>query len=601
MENYLSENQIKEIRTSVDIVDVISDYIPLTAKGKNFFGVCPFHADHSPSMSVSREKQIYTCFSCGASGTVINFVMDYENIGFRETIQKLANKAGIEINLADTKKVPLKNQKLYEIYEISQKIYQNNLNSEVGIKAKEYLKDRQIDNEIIKEFGIGLSIRDTKLVTNILLKKGFKEKDLIDSGLIGNGEKGIHDIYYNRIMFPLWDLSGKVVGYSGRIYDMNDTSKYINTKETAIFKKGELLYNYHRAKEEARKSGKIIIVEGFMDVIAAYKVGIKNVIATMGTAVTSNQANLIKRMAKEIILCFDGDEAGAKATFSCSEELAKLGVIPKVVRLEDNLDPDEYIKKYGKNFIDKLENPISVMDFKLTYLKKNKNLSDNVEYSAYIESVLKEVLKTDDIILRELTLQKLSRESNLGLDILKEKLENMNESKNEPENDVIQKQGEKMAVGPNSNISNYGTAGMKAEQCLMYYLINNKEVVTIFNNNKVFLQNDRYRNLALEISAIARTGDIKIADLLYEFSDDEQNKKTITELLSLNIKDDYTKEEILGYINTIKLNNIKKERERLNELKNSTIDKNERMEIAKKIIELKQKEQEIKKEGFYGK
>lgn len=589
MEKYLSEHEIKEIRTSVDIVDVISDYIPLTAKGKNFFGVCPFHADHSPSMSVSKEKQIYTCFSCGASGTVINFVMNYENISFKEALQKLANKAGILLTLSETKKMPVKNQKLYDIFETSQKIYQNNLNSEVGIKAKEYLKDRKIDNEIIKEFGIGLSIRDSKLITNILTKKGFKEKDLIDSGLVGNGEKGIHDIYYNRIMFPLWNLNGKVVGYSGRIYDMEDTSKYINTKETTIFKKGELLYNYHRAKDEARKKGQIIIVEGFMDVIAAYKVGIKNVVATMGTAVTSNQANIIKRMAKEIILCFDGDEAGAKATFSCSEELAKLGVTPKVVRLEDNLDPDEYIKKYGKNFIDKIENPISVMDFKLVYLKKNKNLSDNVEYSSYIESVLKEVSKTEDIILRELTLQKLSEESHLGLDILKEKLENMNEPKKETENVVIQKKEERI------------TAGMKAEQYLMYYLINNKEVVTIFNNNKVFLQTDRYRNLALEVSSIARTSDYEIADLLDEFSNDEQNKKTLTELLSLRLKDDYTKDEILGYINTIKLNNINKERERLNELKNNTIDKNERMEIYKKMIELKQKEQEIKKEGFYGK
>ena len=588
MDNYLKESEIKEIRNSVDIVDVISEYIPLAAKGKNFFGVCPFHADHSPSMSVSREKQIYRCFSCGASGNVITFLMNYENITFVEALKKLADKAGITVLLGNVKQKTNKNKELYEIYETSQKIYQNNLNSEVGIKAKQYLKNREITNEIIKEFGIGLSIKDSKLLTNILLKKGYKDKDLINSGLIGNNEKGLHDIYYNRIMFPLYDLNGNIVGYSGRIYDTIDTAKYVNTKETPIFKKGELLYNYHRAKEEARKTGKIIVMEGFMDVIAAYKVGIKNVVATMGTAVTENQANLIKRMAKEVILCFDGDSAGAKATFSCSEELSKLNVIPKVVRLEENLDPDEYIKKYGNSFLDKINNPISIMDFKLKYLKKDLNLTDQVEYSKYINNVLNEINKTDDVILKELTLQKLSTESNLGLDILREKLENMNEqTKETPKEVVIQ--------------NSQTTAALKAEQSLMYYLINSKEVVTIFNNNKVFLQTSRYRKLALELISISKTSDIKVADLLSEFINDEEETNTINELLLLDLKEEYTKEEILGYIYTIKLNNIKIEKKRLQELMHTVIDKNERNEIALKILDLTREEQEIKKEGYYGK
>ena len=585
MDNYLTESEIKEIR---NIVDVISEYIPLTAKGKNFFGVCPFHADHSPSMSVSREKQIYTCFSCGASGNVITFLMNYENISFAEALKKLADKAGINISIGNKKQKINKNKELYDIYEMSQKIYQNNLNSEAGIKAKEYLKNRDITNEIIKEFGIGLSIKDSKLITNMLLKKGFKDKELINSGLVGNNEKGLHDIYYNRIMFPLYDLSGNIVGYSGRIYDSIDTAKYVNTKETAIFKKGELLYNYHRAKEEARKTGKIIVMEGFMDVIAAYKVGIKNVVATMGTAVTENQANLIKRMAKEVILCFDGDQAGAKATFSCSEELAKLNVVPKVVRLEENLDPDEYIKKYGNNFLNKINNPISVMDFKLKYLKKDLNLTDQVEYSKYINNVLNEINKTDDIILKELTLQKLATESNLGLDILREKLENMNESKKEVQTEIVK---ENKQTG----------AALKAEQSLMYYLINSKEVVTIFNNNNVFLQTSKYRKLALEVIAISKTSDIKVADLLSEFINNEEETNTINELLALNIKEEYTKEEILGYIYTIKLNNIKIEKKRLKELMHTVIDKTEQDNIAKKIVELKLEELEIKKEGYYGK
>ena len=325
-----------------------------------------------------------------------------------------------------------------------------------------------------------------------------------------------------------------------------------------------------------------------MDVIAAYKVGIKNVVATMGTAVTENQANLIKRMAKEVILCFDGDQAGAKATFSCSEELAKLNVVPKVVRLEENLDPDEYIKKYGNNFLNKINNPISVMDFKLKYLKKDLNLTDQVEYSKYINNVLNEINRTDDIILKELTLQKLATESNLGLDILREKLENMNESKKEVQTEIVK---ENKQTG----------AALKAEQSLMYYLINSKEVVTIFNNNNVFLQTSKYRKLALEVIAISKTSDIKVADLLSEFINNEEETNTINELLALNIKEEYTKEEILGYIYTIKLNNIKIEKKRLKELMHTVIDKTERDNIAKKIVELKLEELEIKKEGYYGK
>ena len=308
----------------------------------------------------------------------------------------------------------------------------------------------------------------------------------------------------------------------------------------------------------------------------------------MGTAVTENQANLIKRMAKEVILCFDGDGAGAKATFSCSEELGKLNVIPKVVRLEENLDPDEYIKKYGNSFLDKINNPISIMDFKLKYLKKDLNLTDQVEYSKYINNVLNEVNKTDDVILKELTLQKLSTESNLGLDILREKLENMNEQTKETPKEVVVQ-------------NKQTTAALKAEQSLMYYLINSKEVVTIFNNNKVFLQTSRYRKLALEVIAISKASDIKVADLLSEFINDEEETNTINELLLLNLKEEYTKEEILGYIYTIKLNNIKIEKKRLQELMHTVIDKNERNEIAIKILDLTREEQEIKKEGYYGK
>ena len=303
----MDNDLINTIRKSVDIVDVISKYVPLVARGKNYFGVCPFHDDHSPSMSVSKDKQIYKCFSCGATGNVFNFIEDYENVSFKETLKILADIAGISINGIDVKSSNRDvNKSLYDIYEVSSKLYINNLNTNYGVSAKEYLHNRGITDDLIREFQIGLSLHDKDLLTRLLVKKGFSNNDMVMSGLIVKNDYGYSDIYSNRIMFPLYDVSGRIVGYSGRIYNKEDTSKYINTRETAIFKKGELLYNYHRAKESCRKKNTVIITEGFMDVIRCYSIGVTNVVAAMGTAFTREHVMLIRKLAHDVILCFDG-------------------------------------------------------------------------------------------------------------------------------------------------------------------------------------------------------------------------------------------------------------------------------------------------------
>ena len=454
----ISPEEINRIKDSNDIVDTISKYIPLVPKGKNFFGVCPFHEDHSPSMSVSKEKQIYTCFSCGATGNVIKFIEDYENVSFMEALKILADRAGIILSVGTVqKKGSDRNAPLYDIYDLSSKFYHNNINTALGKAAKEYLKQRDIDEAIIKEFGIGLALKKHDMLTSLLTNKKFDMNMLMKSGLVVRNERGYLDSYYNRIMFPLWDITGKVVGFSGRIYNgEKDAPKYINSKESEIFKKGELLYNYHRAKDEARKENKVIIMEGFMDVIRAYTIGLKNVVAMMGTAVTKEQALLIKRMAKDVILCFDGDRAGEKATLSCSEELLKIGVTPKIIYLEEDLDPDEYISKYGKErFLGKLENPINVMDFKLFYLKKQKNLSSEQDVAKYVSDVLEELTKIDDDILKELTLQKISKESKLDIEFLKAQLASK---------EIPKKVEEKK--DPKKKINKYD----KAQMYLLYYM-----------------------------------------------------------------------------------------------------------------------------------
>ena len=566
---------INSIRNSIDIVDIVSGYMPLIPKGKNYFGVCPFHDDKNPSMSVSKDKQIYTCFSCGATGNVFKFIMDYENISFPEALKKCADIAGIPINISvNTNNNNIqKFSELYEIYDIGAKFYQNNINTIKGRNAKEYLNNRGLNEEIIKTFGIGLALEDHKLLTNLLIKKKYDAKKLIQSGLVVNNEYGLNDIFYHRIMFPIEDINGKVVGFSGRIYNNEDTSKYINTKETDIFKKGELLYNFSRAKEECRLSNKVIIMEGQMDVIRAYSAGIKNAVATLGTAVTKNQALLIKRMAKEVIICFDGDEAGAKATMACANELIDVGVIPKIIRLEDKMDPDDYIKKDPNKFLLKLENPMNVMDFKLSYLKNKKDLSNSEDLAKYVNNIISELNKIDDDILREITLKKVSEESNLDIEFL--------ESKLKPQEKEKIKEVKPVKVTKESKYE-------KAEKYLIFYMLKNKDVIKIYNKKITYMPTDKYRYLAYEISIFYKDNNyINVADLMTSLNENESALKTIGEIESLNLKEDYTIDEINDYIDVIKEYNINFQIKKLKEKIDEEIDPLEKAKIAEQIIKLK--------------
>ena len=580
----LTTEEINHICNSVDIVDIISKYIPLTQRGKNYFGVCPFHDDHSPSMSVSKDKQIYKCFSCGATGNVLKFVMDYENISFMEALKILADKAGISIDINLKSNVSTNNtyKNLYDIYEFSLKLYQNNLNTKDGKEAKEYLYKRQIDDNIINEFDIGLSLKNNDMLTKLLLKKGYEVKDINRTGLVNKSDTGINDIYYNRIMFPLYDLNGRVVGYSGRVYDGTSSSKYINTRETEIFKKGELLYNYHRAKEECRLKNQVIIMEGFMDVIRAFTIGVKNVVATMGTAVTKQQALLIKKLGKEVILLFDGDDAGQHAVMSCSEELSKIGVTPKVVILEDGMDPDDYIKQKGKDsFLEKLNKPINIMDFKLNYLKKNKNLDNTIDVSNYVSNVIEELNKIDDDILREVTIKKVSKESGLDEEFLKRKLLDI---KKEPV--VIPKK-----VLTSKKLSKYE----KAENYLVYYMMKSPEVVEWCMKKLSSLPTKAYRDLyRMIITYYKQFHDINESNFItYVLDKEEIYMNTIKQISNYQVKDNYTKEEIDDYMNTILDYNIEEERKRLEQKLKATTNLEEKLEIGKKIVELKMRRNEI--------
>ena len=569
----IDDEKINEIRNAVDIVDIISGYIPLAPKGKNFFGVCPFHDDTNPSMSVSRERQIYTCFSCGATGNVFKFVMDYENISFVEAVKVLADKAGIVL---DIKKVQngfvTKYHDLYQMYEISKKLYQNNLNTDMGKKAKNYLYKRNIDDEIIKKFEIGYALKEQEFLYKVFQKKGFSPKDMVSSGLINQSQHGFNDVYYNRIIFPLYDLKGQVVGYSGRIFDSDDTAKYVNTKETPIFKKGELLYNYHRAKDACKKSKKVIVMEGFMDVIRASTIGIDYAIASMGTAITKNQALLIKKLAPSVILCFDGDQAGLKATISCLNELTAIGVNPQIIRLKENLDPDEFITKYGKEaFMDLVENPTNMIDFKLECLKSNKNLNNTNDMAEYVNDVIDELNKIDDDVLKEITLKKISEESGLEIDFLKGKIKKKKLPK------IVKK------ASPIKR-NKY----MKAESYLLYYMLNNIDAIKLYEKQITYMPTDRYRFLAREIDAFYHQyGTINVADFISYLGNNDMLVKTLGEIVALELPEECILETINDYIMTIREYNVKNECERLKKMMLNENNSEKKVELAQKIIDLK--------------
>ena len=565
----ITNEMINEIRNKIDIVEVISKYVPLTPKGKNYFGVCPFHDDHSPSMSVSREKQIYTCFSCGATGNVFTFVANYEHIGFYDAVRELGNKVGYNLGTAQITKNKYAEE--YEIYDLACRFYQNSLNTALGKNANEYLENRRIDKETIKKFKIGLST-SKKSLTDFLLSKGMDLKKLIDLGI--SNENGT-DVFINRIMFPLYDLEGNVVAFSGRIYNTKDSSKYVNTKETAIFKKGTILYNYHNAKELLKKNDSIIVMEGFMDVIRASTVGITNCIATMGTALTKQNANLLKKMANNIILCFDGDKAGEDATTNAIEIFKELDVNPKVVRLEEDLDPDEYILKYGKEkFKNKIDNPESSIEFLMEQHKNNKNLTDIEDITKYINESLKDLLSIDDDVLIDLTLRKLSDEYKVDYDVLKNKYINM-----------VHKTIKKESKDSTSNKTQpkYSQSEL-AQRMLINYMLKDEKVLTKVEKEVTFFPNNIMRSIANEMMYYYhKYGTLSIADFISYITNNDEELKELNAIINMNTSEKYTDEEIDDYIKVINAYPVKR---KITELNNKLKEESNPLEKAKILSEI---------------
>ena len=565
-----NQNIFNEIREKIDIVDLIGEYVPLVQKGRNYFGVCPFHNDTNPSMSVSREKQIYKCFSCGASGNIFTFVKDYEHVDMRDALEILANKAGVTLRNNNIARKTTKFDKFYEIYDLANKFYQNNINTKEGINAKEYLKNRNINEDIIKEFEIGLSLDSMDSLTKLLTKKGYDDLTLDRIGLSSNN----HDLFINRIMVPIQDMNGRVVAFSGRVYNKKSDHKYVNTKETEIFKKGTILYNYHRAKEEARRNKYVIIMEGYMDVFRASSVGFKNVVAIMGTALTIDQTNLVKKLSNNVYLCLDGDNPGQKAMLSVGAELEKAGVNVKIVLLTNDEDPDTYILKYGKEkFSNLIDSAISFSDFKLQALKKGVNFNSDLELSHYVDSVIKEASLIDDEIRREIILKKLALEVNLSYNTLEKRLNEYLE-KRKPK-DVIIKE-----VVPTNKLSRYD----KAVYGMIYATLMDKKYLKRFEDESLYFVNQKARYLLMEIEYYYKKfGNIQIADFYTYLMDKEELLELYNNIINYVDSNSISDEAVTDFMNVIRSYNMRLEIKRLTDKLRNETDELEKSKIAEEI------------------
>ena len=563
------------VRSKCDIVDVIGERIPLVARGKNFFGVCPFHDDSNPSLCVSREKQIYTCFSCHATGNVYTFLMNYEHMDFREALRYLGEKVGVDVSGVSIKRKSSKYDSYYDAYQFASKYFQNNLLSKIGADARSYLASRKLDDRVIKEFEIGLSLDNHQDLTKLLTSKKYSLGDLNQMGLSSDDR----DTYIDRIMFPLYDLNGRVVGFSGRIYRDNGLNKYLNTKETPIFKKGQLLYHYHIAREECRIKKSVIVMEGFMDVIRASTIGVRNTVALMGTALTHEQLQLLKRLSPNIILCLDGDDPGVHATLTIGDMLLSEGIEAKVLSLPNPDDPDTYILNQGKEkFLGLLDNAVTFSDYKLRKLKESVDFRSEEETAKYINKVLEETSKVADPIRVEIILKKLAKEFDLSYNTLEYRFKELAKPKEKidvKKEVVIYKTKKK-------------TKYEKAMEEILYLMLNCDWVISLFENERFIFPNEKSRLLASEIVYYyTKNGSINIPDFYTYVQDKDEVVEYLNDILACNYRDQITRDELFLLFGVIREYSRTQEIKRLTNSLKKEVDPLEQAKIADKIRELR--------------
>ena len=575
----IPQETIDNIRNHVDIVDVISHYIPLTRKGKSYKCICPFHDDHDPSLSVSSEKQIFHCFVCGSGGNVFTFVQMYEKVSFIEAVGIVAKMAGIELDF-DTSdiskpKVDPKIASLYKVHQEAIDFCSYELDSVDAKSVKQYLYDRGLSDGIIRKFQLGYNPDGNKLY-HFLHAKKYKDEDILRGNLAWQTQNGIKDVFSRRVMIPIHDANGNPVGFSARRIDSSQEAKYVNTAETDIYIKGNILYNYHRAKDIARKEGKIFVVEGAMDVLAFAKADIENVVATLGTACTTSQLKLLKYLGVKIVLCYDGDKAGQNATYKFYEMAKNENLTVEIIDNKYGLDPDEIIESYGKEALKAMSNKtISWIDFLFTHLKQKYDLNNYSEKKAYAMAIGKEISTLQDTFEKASYYVRLKQITQFDLS-----LEDRNSVKK------VERPQKKVQI-----IHQPQSGSINAQYQILSQMLLSKRAGEYYRSELGFMLEDDCNSLALYILDYYREHDkLVVADLLDRIK--EESVRTI--LLKIAnwdlVHPEYNEDILKDAISKMKQCMMEEKIRRLKEQMNNTNDSNEKNKIALQIFEIRKQQ-----------
>ena len=534
-----SDDLVEEIRMKNDIVDVISGYVKLTRRGSSYFGLCPFHNEKSPSFSVSPGKQMYYCFGCGAGGNVFTFLMEYENFTFVEALKFLADRAGVELPQMEYSKeakeqADLKNT-LLEINKQAAKFYYYQLHTERGKQGYDYLKGRGLSDDTIRKFGLGYSDKYGSLLYRFLKEKGYDDEILRQSGLfLADEVHGMQDKFWNRVIYPIMDANSRVIGFGGRV--MGDGKpKYLNSPETKIFDKSRNLYGLHLARSSRRKN--LIICEGYMDVISMHQAGFNNAVASLGTALTSLQAGLMKRYTDEVLVIYDSDEAGTNAALRAIPVLVKNGFHVKVTQVPDGKDPDEFIKAKGAaEFSKLLVNAVHYISFEIACIQRKYNLK-NPEHRVRFATEAAEILaKLDSEIERNVYLGEVSRVTGVEEEAIRSEIRKLVQK----EDAAYQREAEKRQ----QNLKNYTPEGrrkdkglLEAQRSLLYYAAQHQG---IYDTLKEILEEDDFtegiywRTFGDIGDLWQNAGHVFPADLVSRFEDAKEQKQ-VTEIFAVQL------------------------------------------------------------------
>ncbi|SFL81569.1 DNA primase [Gracilibacillus orientalis] len=597
----VSDETIESLRHANDVVDIVGEYVQLKKQGRNYFGLCPFHSENTPSFSVNQDKQIYHCFGCGKGGNVITFIMEMEGYTFQQTIRYLAEKSGQsipELKESSTERVNNEEQAILDAYQWLVKLYHHLLrHSKDGKKALEYLYDRGFSDEAIDQFQIGYSPTSRDFIAQFLEKKGFHKQVMANAGLLTAGNEGnYYDRFQARVIFPIRNHLGKTIGFVGRTIT-DQEPKYLNSPESSLFKKSKLLYNFDLARSEIRKKGAVILFEGSADVIAAHQAGVMNGVASLGTSLTESHTSLLRRYVDTVLLCYDGDDAGQNATYKAIQLFKKVGCNIKVAALPHNYDPDQYIQEYGS---DKFREQVigtadTEMVFLMKYLKKNFNLKLEGDRLQYVERVIGEIAQLESSIERDHYIRELAEEFNLAYDALSQELKSR--IRNIKKNDDNRQRfgntngGNQQKYAPKP-LNALPPAYQNAERRLIAFMLQNTHIAEkVRETIGSKFNSEQHQIIVTHLYGYYEEGNSPDPSHFLTYLDDANLQQTVVELSMMDYSWEMSEKELQDYIRLIQSEQtesekIKQLQQQMKQLEKT--DPKEAAKVAMEIIKIKQ-------------